>query len=136
MPSLLRRSLAEALGTFALVFIGAGSVVSKSSPRPNFGLLGIALAHAVVLSVMITATMAISGGHLNPAVTIGLLVARRTDVRTGAGLHRGAARWARSSRRCRSRCVYPLGGGPRHAARHPAMASTSSFGQAIGIEAS
>jgi aquaporin TIP len=82
MPSLFRRSVAEALGTFALVFIGVAAVVEKSASGANFGLLGIAVAHAIVLSVMITATMAISGGHLNPAVTIGLLVARRTSART------------------------------------------------------
>jgi aquaporin Z len=82
MSSLFRRSIAEALGTFALVFIGVASVVEKTASGANFGLLGVALAHALVLSVMITATMAISGGHINPAVTIALLVARRTTART------------------------------------------------------
>ena len=77
MSSLPRRSLAEALGTFALVFIGAGSAMTKYFPGADFGLLGIAIAHGLVLSVMITATMGISGGHLNPAVTLGLLAARR-----------------------------------------------------------
>jgi MIP family channel proteins len=82
MPSLLRRSLAEALGTFALVFIGAGSVASKYFPDANYGIVGIAFAHGLVLSVMITATMNISGGHLNPAVTLGLLAARRVKLQT------------------------------------------------------
>jgi aquaporin Z len=82
MSSLLRRSVAEAVGTFGFVFIGAGSVVAKSAPSAGYGLLGVALAHAVVLSVMITATMSISGGHINPAVTLGLLAARRTSART------------------------------------------------------
>jgi MIP family channel proteins len=84
MSSLLRRSLAEAVGTFALVFIGCASISSRYFNEANYGVLGIALAHAIVLSVMITATMAISGGHLNPAVTIGLLVVRRTSGRTAA----------------------------------------------------
>jgi MIP family channel proteins len=84
MSSLLRRSIAEAVGTFGLVFIGCASVASRYFNEANYGLLGIAMAHAIVLSVMITATMSISGGHLNPAVTIGLLVARRTTGRTAA----------------------------------------------------
>jgi len=84
MSSLLRRSLAEAVGTFGLVFIGCASVASRYFGEANYGLLGIAMAHAIVLSVMITATMSISGGHLNPAVTIGLLVARRATGRTAA----------------------------------------------------
>jgi MIP family channel proteins len=82
MPSLLRRSLAEALGTFALVFIGTGAVAAKYYPDANYGLFGIATAHGLVLAVMITATMSISGGHLNPAVTLGLLVTRHTNLRT------------------------------------------------------
>jgi aquaporin Z len=84
MSSLLRRSVAEAVGTFGLVFIGCASIASRYFNEANYGLLGIALAHAVVFSIMITATMAISGGHLNPAVTIGLFVARRTTGRTAA----------------------------------------------------
>ena len=80
MPSLTRRLTAEALGTFGLVFVGAAVVVVNGGfPNSGIGLIGIALAHAIVLSVMITATMTISGGHLNPAVTIGLALRRRID---------------------------------------------------------
>jgi MIP family channel proteins len=81
MPSLARRLTAEAIGTFGLVFVGCAVVVVNGGfPNSGIGLLGIALAHAVVLSVMISATMTISGGHLNPAVTVGLLAARRIDA--------------------------------------------------------
>ena len=77
--------VAEALGTFALVFVGAGVVVVNGGfPNTGIGLLGIALAHAAVLSVMISATMTISGGHHNPAVTVGLLVTRRIDPASAA----------------------------------------------------
>jgi MIP family channel proteins len=80
MPSLARRLTAEALGTFGLVFIGAAVVVVNGGfPNSGIGLLGIALAHALVLSIMVTSTMTISGGHLNPAVTVALMVRRRID---------------------------------------------------------
>jgi aquaporin Z len=86
MPSLARRLTAEALGTFGLVFVGAAVVVVNGGfPNSGIGLLGIALAHAIVLSVMISATMTISGGHLNPAVTLALLVRRRIDLPSAAG---------------------------------------------------
>ncbi|HKU62418.1 MAG TPA: aquaporin [Gemmatimonadales bacterium] len=82
MSSLLRRCTAEAIGTFALVFIGAGSIMSGYFPKSDFGVFGVALAHGLILATMVTATMRISGGHLNPAITLGLLVARRTNVQT------------------------------------------------------
>jgi aquaporin TIP len=85
MPPLGRRLVAEALGTFALVFVGAAVVVVNGGfPNSGIGLIGIALAHAIVLAVMVTATMTISGGHLNPAVTVGLLLTRRIDVVSAA----------------------------------------------------
>jgi aquaporin Z len=84
MPSLFRRSLAEAVGTFGLVFFGAGSVAAQVMPNGASGVLGVALAHGLVLAVLVTATMGISGGHLNPAVTLGLFVARRTEARAAA----------------------------------------------------
>jgi MIP family channel proteins len=76
MP-LYRRLAAEAFGTFALVFFGCASVVMSAYPGSDWGVFGIAVAHAVVLSVAISATMAVSGGHLNPAVTIALAAMRR-----------------------------------------------------------
>lgn len=82
MPSLPRRFVAEMIGTFALVFFGSASVIASGYPGTGVGLLGVAIAHAIALSVAVTATMHISGGHLNPAVTIGLLAVRRIDIRT------------------------------------------------------
>jgi aquaporin TIP len=67
--------IAEAIGTFALIFVGIG--VIKADP----GLLGVALAHGLTIAVMVSATAAISGGHLNPAVTFGLLVGGKIDLK-------------------------------------------------------
>jgi aquaporin Z len=71
----VRRGLAEALGAGALTFVGAGSVVLGND------LVGVALAHGLILAIMVTALGHISGGHFNPAVTLGFLVTRRIDPR-------------------------------------------------------
>jgi MIP family channel proteins len=134
MPSLARRLTAEALGTFGLVFVGAAVVVVNGGfPNSGIGLLGIALAHAVVLSVMISSTMTISGGHLNPAVTIGLLVGRRIDPASAA-----AYIVAQLAAACVGALLVKLLL-PHLAVRNamlgvPVIASTVTLGQAIGIE--
>ena len=69
--------IAELIGTFAFVFIGAGSIIANVLTHGSLGLPGIALAHGLALSIMITAFAATSGGHINPAVTIAMLVTRR-----------------------------------------------------------
>ena len=80
MPSLARRAVAEVYGTFALVFFGCGAIIMESFTTAHKGLMGVALVHAVVFAVAVTTTMAISGGHLNPAVTLGLWSTRRLSA--------------------------------------------------------
>jgi aquaporin TIP len=75
----LKPLAAECFATFALVFIGAGSVVADNATGGEVGLVGVALAHSLVFAVMVTATMPISGGHVNPAVTFGLWLAKKID---------------------------------------------------------
>jgi len=75
--------VAELVGTFVFFFIGAGAIVTDTFTKTHaVGLIGIALAHGLVLSIMISALGAISGGHFNPAVTIGFLVTRRIKIDT------------------------------------------------------
>jgi aquaporin Z len=70
---------AEFLGTLLLVFFAVGAAVLSGE---YIGALGIALAFGFVLLVLVHALGPISGCHLNPAVTLGMLAARRIDVRT------------------------------------------------------
>ena len=86
MQPIGKQFVAELVGTFYLCFIGAGSIcVDASMGAKGYGLIGIALAHGLALSVAVSATMGISGGQLNPAVSIALFVTRRLDgARLGA----------------------------------------------------
>ena len=82
MPAKFRPALAELVGTFAFFFIGAGSIVVDSYTHGAVGLLGIALAHGLMLAIMVSTFGAISGGHFNPAVTIALWVAKKVTLMT------------------------------------------------------
>ncbi len=85
MSKQLRPLAAEFIGTMLFVFLGAGSVVaftSTGASAATIGALGVALAHGVALAIIVSATMNISGGHINPAVTAGLWVANKIDART------------------------------------------------------
>jgi aquaporin NIP len=79
-----RRLGAEALGTFALVFFGAGAVM-VAAEYGSFGQLGIALAFGLVIAAMVYALGHISGAHLNPAVTLAFALSRHFPWRLVAG---------------------------------------------------
>ena len=74
-----KKLVAEFLGTFTLVFVGAGAIMTGKAD-----LLGIALAHGLAIAIMIAAVGGISGGHFNPAVTFGFLVTKRISIEKAA----------------------------------------------------
>jgi|SRR5687768_3514537 len=78
MRDSLRHFVAEFVGTFALVFVGGAAIVSANATGMESGLIAVALAHGIILAVLVSATMRISG-HFNPAVTVGFLAARRIE---------------------------------------------------------
>jgi aquaporin NIP len=79
-----RRLVAEALGTFALVFFGAGAIM-VAAKYGSFGQLGIALAFGLVIAAMVYALGHISGAHLNPAVSLGFALSRHFPWRLVGG---------------------------------------------------
>ena len=85
MNSLYKQSIAELLGSFLVTFIAAGAICIDSfltfSGKEGIGQLGIAVAHAIALAIAVTATMNVSGGFVNPAVTIALLFVGKLDTK-------------------------------------------------------
>src|SRR5215510_11352674 len=77
LGDLWRRSFVELLGAFALVFVGAGTIMSIG-PQADAGTLDVALATGLTIGVMVC-----SVGHFNPAITFGSLVTRRMGVILG-----------------------------------------------------
>jgi MIP family channel proteins len=78
MKDAWRYFTAEFIGTFALVFIGGGAIITSPMLQVQAAVVNIAFAHGLILAVLVTGTMRISG-HLNPAVTAGFLVTRRIE---------------------------------------------------------
>jgi aquaporin Z len=76
----LQRGFAEFVGTFTLIFVGAGSIIATQGGN----LTAIALAHGLAIGVMASAVGHISGGHFNPAITFGFFVTRRIEPRLAA----------------------------------------------------
>ncbi len=133
-PKLLRPLAAETIGTLLFVFLGAGSIVMTAATGGTPGPLGIALAHGVGMAIIVSATMSISGGHMNPAVTFAIALAGKIDWRRagayvvaqlvgallGAGLVKG---------------LLPAGAVNATLAGTPQLGGSVTFAQGIWIEA-
>lgn len=75
-----RKAVAEFIGAYTLIFVGAGAVLTAGSTGSS-DLLLIALAHGLAIGIMVSALAHVSGGHFNPAVTLGALVGGQLPLR-------------------------------------------------------
>ncbi len=78
----MRPLVAEFVGTALFVFLGVSSIVVNAVSNNGVGVVGISLAHGVGMAIIVTMTMSISGGHINPAVSVALWLAQKIDGRT------------------------------------------------------
>jgi MIP family channel proteins len=78
----MRPLVAEFVGTALFVFLGASSIVVNTATNGSIGPVGVSLAHGVGMAIIVSMTMSISGGHMNPAVSVALWLAQKIDGRT------------------------------------------------------
>lgn len=135
MPRLTSVLVAEAIGTFLFFFVGAGAVVLGSHTGDGGGgLVGVALAHGLALAVLVSALGPISGGHFNPAVTLGVWMTGRIDA-TRAGLYVVAQLAGALAAGLALRVVFPESSWEPVALGTPAIGPGISVLAAIVIEA-
>ncbi len=146
MKTIGEQAVAEFVGTLALVFIGAGSVVIAIANGGGYvGLIGVALAHGLVLATFISNLGHVSGGHYNPAVTIAVWVGGKIETLragvyvlaqlAGAAAGAGLLRWVVPERAWRNAFLgatlvshrFLVGGQLTGASMNPAR----SFGPAL-----
>jgi MIP family channel proteins len=133
MRDSIRHFAAEFVGIFALVVVGGAALINVQSRGSGAGLLEVALAHGLILAVMVTATMRISG-HFNPAVTLGFLVTRRIEP-VMAGVYIVAQLLGAMLAAYALRALFPEADAMAARLGGQAVASNISGGQAIGLEA-
>jgi MIP family channel proteins len=82
VEALIRKSVAELVGTFAFFLAGISAIINVGSAGGAAGLLVVAFAHGIMLAIMVSTLGAVSGGHFNPAVSFGLFAGKVINLPT------------------------------------------------------
>jgi aquaporin Z len=133
-PKALRPLVAEFIGTALFVFLGVASIVVNAVSSNALGTVGISLAHGVGMAVLVTMTMSISGGHLNPAVSVSLWLVQKIDGRT-LGKYVVAQLLGAVVGALLVKGLYPTMAGKVTSLGTPQLAGTLGLFEGIGIEA-
>ena len=124
----LRRAVAEFVGTFTLVFVGVSSIITVGD------VTGVALAHGLAIAVMVSAVGHISGGHFNPAITLAFLITRRMAPLLAA-VYWVAQFAAATAGALMVKVIFPGNVVDRAKLGAPAVASVVGNGGALAMEA-
>lgn len=133
MKDVWRHFTAEFVGVFALVFIGGGAILTTPMLQMQAIVLNVAIAHGIILALLVTATMRISG-HLNPAVTAGFLVTRRIEPMM-AVVYWIAQLLAATIAAYALQALYPGSLATAMSLGGQSVSNDITFGQAVGLEA-
>lgn len=134
MRKTLRPLVAEFLGVFLFMFVTAGALVLNTYRDASLGLVGIALSQGLALAIAITATLNVSGGHLNPAVTVGLWSVGRIGWKQ-AGLYVAAQLLGAVVAALAIKGLYPEMAGKVAQLGTPRLAADVTFTQGVLVEA-
>ena len=127
-----RKLAAEAVGTFTLIFIGAGSIIATAG-LPAL-LVVVALAHGLAIAVMVSTLGHVSGGLFNPALTLGLWATRRLS-NIDAASYIGAQLVGAIVAALALLALFPEGGILETKLGTPLLGAGVDFAQGVGIEA-
>lgn len=126
-----RKLVAEFVGTFALIFMGAGSIIVFGGGQAD--IVAIALAHGLAIALMVSALGHVSGAVFNPALTIGLWATRRLDSLTTIAYI--AAQLAGAAAAAFALKMFPEALGDAASWGTPLLSSETDFTQGVLIEA-
>lgn len=128
-PTMPARLISEFVGTFALIAAGLGVSLTAGTD-----IVAVAFAHGLAIAIMVTAIGHVSGGHLNPAVTLAMLLMRKIEAPAAAAyivVQLGAATLAAFF----VKMAYPTGDKLNDGAGIPLLADGASMSQGIALEA-